>query len=379
MGGGWRFLLFLGVVLGTWTLQHLYLQRRAAPFLGPPGAPSRRILLLFLAAAWLLYPLGRVVARLVPGRTAYALEFAGAVWMGFLFLAVSFLLAVDLGTLLGRLAPRALPVLRLGALSAALLLGILALIQGLRPPAVTVRPLVLPGLPPSLAGKRLLEVSDLHLGTLLGRRWLSRLGEIIAARNPDLLVVAGDLVDGHVPDVEPLVPLLQTWRAPLGKYAVLGNHEFYAGAEQAADLLGRAGFRVLRQEAVEAAPDLFLAGVDDLTARRQFRLAGDPLAEALRSVPPGRPCILLSHSPLGAEEASGRGASAMLSGHTHGGQIWPFGLVVRLFYPRLAGAYAVGPLSLYVCRGTGTWGPPMRLFRRGEVVLFVLEPKGATP
>jgi len=103
------------------------------------------------------------------------------------------------------------------------------------------------------------------------------------------------------------------------------------------------------------------------------------VAEALRSVPPGRPCILLSHSPLGAEEASGRGASAMLSGHTHGGQIWPFGLVVRLFYPRLAGAYAVGPLSLYVCRGTGTWGPPMRLFRRGEVVLFVLEPKGATP
>ncbi|MGC8763709.1 MAG: metallophosphoesterase [Acidobacteriota bacterium] len=374
-----RLALFLGIVLATWALEHAYLYRRAAPFLGPPGSPLRRAGLVALFLASLLYPLGRVAARLAPGRAAYAAEFAGAVWMGLLFLAVAFLLAVDLGTLFGRLAPRTLPALRLGALAASLLLGAFAMVQGLRPPAVTVRPLPLPGLPPSLAGKTLLVLSDLHLGTLLGRRWLSRLGEEIADLDPDILVVAGDLVDGHVPDVEPLVPLLQAWRAPLGKFAVLGNHEFYGGAERAAGLLSRAGFRVLRQEAVEVSPGLFLAGVDDLTARRQFRLAGDPLAEALRPLPAGRPCILLSHSPLGAEEAAARGASAMVSGHTHGGQIWPFGLAVRLFYPRLAGAYTVGPLSLYVCRGTGTWGPPMRLFRRGEVVLFKLEPRGATP
>ena len=193
-----------------------------------------------------------------------------------------------------------------------------------------------------------------------------------------MVVVVGDLVDGHIPDVEPLVPLLGEWNPPLGKYAVLGNHEFYGGAAAAADLLSRAGFRVLRQEAVEAAPGLFLAGVDDLTARRQFRIGGDPLEEALRALPTDRPAILLSHSPLRAEEAATKGVAVMVSGHTHAGQIWPFGLLVRLFYPRLSGAYRVGPLFLYVCRGTGSWGPPMRLFRRGEVVLFRLERTGAT-
>ncbi len=374
-----RVALFLGIVLFVWALEHAYLFRRVAPFLGPRGTALRRAGLLVVLLAAVLYPAGRVAARLFPGKTAYAMEFAGAVWMGFLFLAVAFLLAVDLPTLLGRLAPGGLRALRLGALASSLLLGAFALFQGLRTPAVTVRTLVLPGLSPALAGKTLLQVSDLHLGTLLGRRWLSRLGETLADLKPDLLVVTGDLVDGHVPDVEPLVPLLQGWRPPLGKYAVLGNHEFYGGAEKAADLLRRAGFRVLRQEAVEAAPGLFLAGVDDLTARRQFRVGGDPLAEALGPLPSGRPCILLSHSPLGAEEAASRGASAMLSGHTHAGQIWPFGLLIRIFYPRLSGAYTVGPLSLYVCRGAGTWGPPMRLFRRGEVVLFRLEPEGATP
>lgn len=379
MRGAGRLVLFLGIVLSVWALEHAYLYRRLSPFLGPRGSALRRAGLLAVLLAALLYPAGRVSARLFPGKTAYAMEFSGAVWMGFLFLAVAFLLAVDLVTLFGRWAPGGLRALRLAALASSLLLGAFALVQGFRPPAVTVRTLVLPGLPPALAGKTLLQLSDLHLGTLLGRRWLSRLGETLAALKPDLLVVTGDLVDGHVPDVEPLVPLLQGWRPPLGKYAVLGNHEFYGGAEKAAGLLRRAGFRVLRQEAVEAAPGLFLAGVDDLTARRQFRLGGDPLAEALAALPPGRPCILLSHSPLGAEEAAARGASAMLSGHTHAGQIWPFGLLVRIFYPRLWGAYTVGPLSLYVSRGTGTWGPPMRLFRRGEVVLFKLEPEGATP
>lgn len=374
-----RWTLFLGIVLTAWALEHVYLYRRVAPLLGPKGTGLRRAGLLAVLFASLLYPVGRVMARLFPGKVAYALEFTGALWMGVLFLAVAFLLAVDLGTLFGRLAPQRVEALRTMALAGSLLLGSFALLQGLRPPAVTVRPLALPGLPASLAGKTLLQVSDLHLGTLLGRRWLSRLGETLAALDPDLLVVTGDLVDGHVPDVEPLVPLLRQWRAPLGKYAVLGNHEFYGGAEPAADLLRRAGFRVLRQEAVEAAPGLFLAGVDDLTARRQFRLGGDPLEEALKDLTPDHPCILLSHSPLRAEEAAARGVSAMLSGHTHAGQIWPFGWLVRIFYPRLRGAYAVGPLSLYVCRGTGTWGPPMRLFRRGEVVLFRLEPKSATP
>jgi predicted MPP superfamily phosphohydrolase len=111
---------------------------------------------------------------------------------------------------------------------------------------------------------------------------------------------------------------------------------------------------------------LVLAGVDDLSARRQFKMDGDPVARALENHPPGA-LVFLSHSPLEAEKAASLGAGLMLSGHTHDGQLWPFGLLVRVFYPFLRGRYAVGGMTLLVSRGSGTWGPPMRLFAPCEV------------
>jgi predicted MPP superfamily phosphohydrolase len=116
-----------------------------------------------------------------------------------------------------------------------------------------------------------------------------------------------------------------------------------------------------------------LAGVDDLTARRQFKLDGDPVGRALGR-PPGVATIYLCHSPLQAERAAALGAGLMLSGHTHAGQLWPFGYLVRLAYPRVEGRYDVDGMTLLVCRGTGTWGPPMRLFRPSEIVRITLSP-----
>jgi hypothetical protein len=378
MNSALRFALFLSVVLGTWTLMHLYLLQRVWRLPPLAAAPARRWAVLLLVLLWALYPAGRILARFLPGTFSYSLEFAGAVWVGALFLAASCLLAADLLTGFGIWLRPHLPHLRLGALAAAAILSAGALVQGLRSPEVVRRTVELPGLPESLRGTRVVQVSDLHLGTLLGRRWLRRLGDQIGGLEPHLIVVTGDLVDGHLPDVETLRTLLAQWRAPLGKWAVLGNHEFYAGPDSSAEFMTSAGLRVLRQEAVEAAPGLWIAGVDDLTARGQFRVAGDPLEEALGSRRSGA-LILLSHSPLRTEEAASLGVGLMLSGHTHGGQIWPFGLLVRTAYPRIQGAYEVGSMTLLVNRGTGTWGPPMRLFRRGEIGLLTLEPPGATP
>ncbi|OYW00108.1 MAG: metallophosphoesterase, partial [Acidobacteria bacterium 37-65-4] len=150
-----------------------------------------------------------------------------------------------------------------------------------------------------------------------------------------------------------------------------GNHEFYAGLEGSVALLKRAGFHVLRDQWEEAAPGLILAGVDDLTARRQFGLPDHPLESALGGRPPGA-TLFLCHSPLEVQRASELGVGIMLSGHTHAGQIWPFGYLVRLSYPYLAGSFRIGGMDLVVSRGTGTWGPRMRLFCRSEILRITL-------
>ena len=142
--------------------------------------------------------------------------------------------------------------------------------------------------------------------------------------------------------------MLQKLRAPLGVWAVTGNHEYYAGLERSVGLLEAAGYTVLRDRAAEIAPGLVLAGVDDLGARRQFGRTDQ------------------------ADKAAAGGAGLMLSGHTHNGQIWPFNYLVRLSNPLVGGRYEIGGMPVIVGRGTGTWGPRMRLWRPSEIVRITL-------
>jgi hypothetical protein len=201
---------------------------------------------------------------------------------------------------------------------------------------------------------------------------MARLVERINDLQPDLVVVVGDVVDGNVERVERLQPVLARLRAPLGVWAVTGNHEYYAGVEQCVRLFEDAGYQVLRDSWAEVAPGLVLAGVDDLTAREQFGRGGRPVEQALAKRPPGA-AILLSHSPWQADLAAKLGAGLMLSGHTHNGQLWPFSYLVRLRYPLLGGRYEVNGMPVIVCRGSGTWGPRMRLWQPGEIVRIKLK------
>jgi predicted MPP superfamily phosphohydrolase len=253
-------------------------------------------------------------------------------------------------------------------------LAAVAIVQGLRAPAIAAREVALPGLPPARDGLKVVQLSDLHLGTLLGERWLhARIAEA-AALHPDLIVITGDLIDGDSARVEELLPQLRTLRAPLGVLAITGNHEFYAGIDRSVALFKAAGFEVLRDRHVGVAPGLIVAGIDDLTARRQFDLDGDPIAAALDGRGEGA-TIFLSHTPWRAAQAAARGVGLMLSGHTHDGQIWPFGYLVRFQYPYVGGSYDVHGMALLVSRGTGTWGPRMRLFSRSEITLITLRAK----
>jgi predicted MPP superfamily phosphohydrolase len=362
---------FFATVLTVWVALHAYVVWRTASI---PIVAAHVPRIGLIAGAILLgssYLGARIAEHFGAGLPGRILEFVGAAWMGVLFLLFASLLLADVVTGFGYLLPRAAGAVRGWALLLAGLLSVVAAVQGLRAPVVREQEVRLPGLPAALDGTVVALASDLHLGTLIGEGWLTdRIGQIDALK-PDVVVLCGDILEGDGPQEMNLLPVLRSLRAPLGVFAVTGNHEFYAGLEKSVRFLEEAGFTVLRDRAVEVRPGLVLAGVDDLTARRQRNRNGDPVRRALEGRPAGA-TLFLSHTPWQAERAAAAGAGLMLSGHTHAGQIWPFGWLVRLNYPLLAGRYEVAGMTVIVGRGTGTWGPRMRLWRPGEIVRITL-------
>jgi uncharacterized protein len=366
---------FLIIVLSLWALMHAYAFWRAASVPWVAAHATRRGLVIMAVGLWASYPLARILNAHHLQTLGVPLEYLATTWIGTLFLIVAALLVTDVGTLGGLLCPRRMPAFTAGSLVVALALAALALVQGLRPPVIRNEEVRLPGLPRARDGLTLVALSDMHLGTLLGERWMSRLIDRVQQLRPDLVVIVGDLVDGNVDHVETLVPALKRLQAPLGVWSVTGNHEYYAGVERSVGLLDAAGYTVLRNRSVEVTPGLVLAGVDDLTANRQFGFNDRSLERALSNRPAGA-VILLSHTPWETERAAALGAGLMLSGHTHNGQIWPFAYLSRLRYPLITGRHEVAGMTLIVGKGAGTWGPRMRLWGRGEILCIKLRSAG---
>ena len=225
----------------------------------------------------------------------------------------------------------------------------------------------------------LVAVSDLHVSAQTSKVWLAARVNQIRRLKPDIVVILGDFFEGHGPVRDELLPVLKQVRAPLGVWMVSGNHEFHGNRNTNMRLIAEAGFHLLRNRWAQIRPGFVLAGVDDLTAARRSGRGKDWVSKVLADHPPGS-TILLSHTPWTAERAAEAGADLMLCGHTHGGQIWPFGYLVRLRYPLLSGQYTVAGMPVIVCRGTGTWGPRMRLWYPGEILRVTLraatEPAG---
>ncbi len=371
MSNAGRIAMFLVIVLLVWSLMHLFVLTRvwSLPLFAAPG--RRGWLIAAFVLLWVSFPLAQILARTtMVGRAAAPLEVFSAFWLGTLFLLFIWLLAADVLTGFGWLLPGWVSRIRSVGACVALLFAAVGLVQGLRAPVVRDYDVTIKGLRPEHEGVVIVQITDLHLGELLGQRWLEGRLAQIEALHPDVIVMTGDLLN-EVQLVEPLVPTLRRLHAPLGVYAVTGNHEFYAGLNASLRLFEEAGFRVLRNASVEAAPGLVIAGVDDLTAGRQFSMPGQSIERAL-AVRPAGATILLSHTPWNGEQAASHGVGLMLSGHTHGGQIWPFVYFTRLVYPHVVGRYTIGDMTWLVSRGTGFWGPPMRLFRTAEILKITL-------
>ncbi|MGA7614726.1 MAG: metallophosphoesterase [Thermoanaerobaculia bacterium] len=359
--------MFILVALAVWTLMNVYVLARIHSVRGIRSRVSLRITAVagvVLGSAWL-------VARILESRglSAVALEWIGVEWMGFLLIAVAMFFIADLITGFGFLLRSRVNAARTTALIATVVLALVATLNAIRPPVVRDYEVWMKDLPPERDGMVVVAISDLHLGTLTGERWLGRRVAEVNALRPDLIALAGDVVEGDGPAEEELLRSLRRLRAPLGVWAVPGNHERHAGGETD-ELMRAAGIRWLRDQWGEAAPGLVIAGVDNPGHRPQPG-RGD-VSRALEGRPHPAAVILLSHIPAQVDTAAASGVGLMLAGHTHGGQIWPFGLFVRMAYPYSAGRYEAGPTTVIVCRGTGTWGPRMRLWAPNEILRIVL-------
>lgn len=377
--------LFLLVFFAVYGSVHAYalLKARAALGFGWGTALALSPVLALLAAAPVIV---HFLDRHGMEGSARAASWIGYVWMGILFFFFWMNVAVDVvnlavraaGALTGRwtaplLVSGRAPFLALAALAAAFSAYALVEARHIRVERVRIES---GRLPAAAAPLRIAQISDVHLGLVVRHARARAIADAVRRENPDVLVSTGDFVDGEINHLEGLAEIFAEIRPPLGKYAVTGNHEFYAGIGQSLAFTRRAGFTVLRGESVAAGDGLRIAGVDDPAGAAFGADVRRQEAATLGQAPSRGFTLFLKHRPW--LSGSSRGLfDLQLSGHTHAGQIFPFRLLVRIWYPLLSGLRPLdGGGSLYTSRGTGTWGPPMRFLSPPEVTIFEIEGTG---
>ncbi|MFF7469597.1 metallophosphoesterase [Streptomyces sp. NPDC008092] len=249
--------------------------------------------------------------------------------------------------------------------------GTYGVLRGPRVKRVTVP---LAKLPRAAHGYRIAVVSDIHLGPILGRGFAQRVVDTINATQPDLIAVVGDLVDGSVKDLGPAAAPLAQLSARHGSFFVTGNHEYFSGARQWVEEVRTLGLHPL-ENARTGLAHFDLAGVNDLAGESTGQ--GPDFDRALAGRDPARACVLLAHQPVQIHEAVRHHVDLQLSGHTHGGQLWPGNFVAAAANPTVAGLDRYGDTQLYVSRGAGAWGPPTRVGAPSDITVIELASKQA--
>lgn len=426
------FVLVFGGLLAT---SHAYVWHRIVRA-GRLRGPAAWITTGLIVTGWVVILSAMAIWRSVPFRDATPYIVGAFVWLGTFFYLLSFLLVADIGRILHWLISRvlgrggsdrgaatptlamvdlgggpvdarrgephtqvqtsnaesssrraAVPLGRREFLARAMAstsvvgavgtagLGVRSANLEVTTPEVPVR---LARLPRTLDGFRIALIADTHIGPILDGRFMRRVVEKANGLRPDAVVIVGDMVDGSVAMLKDEIASLAELRSRCGTYFVTGNHEFYVGARPWMHHLPRLGVRVLSNELVAVGDErggasFDLAGFNDIAAGRiDPSLAPDASALAAH-VTPERELVVLSHQPRTVDAAAALHAGLQLSGHTHGGQIWPFGLAVLLAQPYVSGLHRhTAATQIYVSRGTGFWGPPMRVFAPAEITQIVL-------
>ena len=364
-------MLFGSIIAGL----HYYMaQRMVVAAQWPEPVESLLLgLVMLLAALLFVAPIGE---RFLPPDRAKWLVWPSALWMGTGWLVLVGLLVTDAGIgLLGfvgspELISGAARVRAVALVALVLPTVVSAVSSALGRPVVNQVRVGLDRWPEGLRPLRLVQITDIHIGVLLGRDFAQWLTDEVNRLQPDVIAVTGDLVDGTVEHLRDRVAPFAGLEAPMGVYFVTGNHDHYSGGRDWVTEIERLGLTPLRNRHVELEIDghtVVLAGVDDHRGGFLPGDGGEDLDAALEGIHDAHPVILLAHDPTTFKEASKRDVDLQVSGHTHGGQIWPFHYLVRLAQPWVAGLHREGHSAIWVSRGTGSWGPPMRLGAPAEI------------
>lgn len=313
---------------------------------------------------------------------ARLMSYTGYIWLGLLFLFFSASLVFDIYRLLvysgGLMLKRDLSGIdipaRLSFFISLFLAVIISFYGYFEAGNIITERIVIrtPKIPKEAGRLKIVQISDVHIGLIIRGERLKSILEQVKNAGPDVLVATGDLVDGQINNIGEMAELFKGIKPRFGKFAITGNHEFYAGLDRALVFTRESGFLVLRGEGVTVEGLINIVGVDDSQGKAYGDFKDIPERELLSGLPKGKFTLLLKHRPLVDKTAVGL-FDLQLSGHAHKGQIFPFGLVTWLYYPVHAGyANLSGSSNLYVSRGAGTAGPPIRFLSQPEVTVIEL-------
>ncbi|HNT41558.1 MAG TPA: metallophosphoesterase [Tenuifilaceae bacterium] len=376
--------VFITITLGVYLLVNLfiYYQTRVV-FSIPRWGILLKIIFLALVLA---YPVGRGLEAIFDGNTFTPLVRIGSMWLGamlYLFMAflVVWIVVVSTHTF-GSANP--IHARQVGVALVYALVSILLIAGYTNAITPIVRKIEVRVDKPLRGGKlRVVAVSDIHLGTVIGKRDLAKLVKMANAQNPDVVLLVGDIFDE---DVTPVInggmgTLLEQFKSKYGVFAVTGNHEFYGGFEQKIKYLQQHGVKLLRDSTVLVDSSFYIIGRDDRQSSYMLKRERKSVEELISEVDLRKLTILLDHQPYNLDDAARCGVDLQLSGHTHNGQLWPFNYITKAMYEVSHGYYQKGGTHYYVSSGFGTWGPRLKIGNRSEVMVVEItgNPQNSTP
>lgn len=378
------FIIFISVFFLVFFSINYYVFRRARQAL----ALYPKTIKYFSWGFWIL-PASLIVGRILENWFinifSATLIWVGSIWLGALTYFVLFCLVLDMIRLVVKIFKISSPRLildekrkfKLGIIIVILVFLITA--GGAISVFFPVTRTVDINIPKNSLGKnktiRMVVASDIHLGTLVGKRRFKKLVEAVNTIKPDVVVFAGDIVDEDIGPVikEDMGAALLEIKPPLGFFGITGNHEYIGGVETSVEYLSSHGMKILRDQATLVGDSFFMVGREDVSSERMGGKTRKSLTELFAEIPDNAPVVLLDHQPFGLRAVAEFGkVDLQISGHTHNGQLWPFNFIVKMIYEIAYGYGKIGDTQFYVSNGYGTWGPPLRVGNRPEIVVMNL-------
>ncbi|MCC5912327.1 MAG: metallophosphoesterase [Clostridiaceae bacterium] len=301
----------------------------------------------------------------------YFISYVGYLWLGILSIAFFIFMIKDIAVVFFPYHRNNLTYI---ALLTLFVFTTIAMVRALKGPIIKEVPIPVTSLPEALDGFTIVQLSDVHLGMFTSKGWVEKVVDQVNKINPDIVVITGDLVDDKTERIKPFSSIIKGINARYGVFAVAGNHEFYAGMDTFYTFARESSINVLKDEKISIHDELEIIGVEDVMVKKYTNKIVD-FEKILPEPSTDKFTVFLSHQPTNFEKAAKRGVNLQLSGHTHAGQIPPMNFIVSLYYKYSYGLYKYNKSYIYTTSGTGTWGPPMRLFSSSEIVKLQLKIK----